>query len=75
MEMQQVPNGLLAGSAESPAVTPQLDNTTVGRADGNNVNLEKEMVDLAQTNELYAALTHIAVKNFDAMRFVITGGK
>ncbi|NTV53772.1 MAG: flagellar basal body rod protein FlgB [Candidatus Firestonebacteria bacterium] len=75
MNLRSVPGGLSAGASETPAVTPQVDHATAGRADGNNVNLEKEMVDLAQTSELYATLTRIAVKNLSALRYVITGGK
>jgi flagellar basal-body rod protein FlgB len=75
LDMQSVAGGLAAGPEEAAGITPQVDTTTVGRPDGNNVNLEKEMVDLAQTNQVYATLTRVAVKNLDALKYVITGGR
>jgi flagellar basal-body rod protein FlgB len=75
LELQGVPGGLGPEAAETAGVTPRADTATAGRADGNNVNLEKEMVDLAQTNEVYATLTRIATKNLAALRYVITGGR
>jgi flagellar basal-body rod protein FlgB len=63
--------------AESPAeaTMPIVDNRSPARNDGNNVSLEKEMVDLAETGEVYAALSRIASKNLKMTRYVISGGR
>ncbi|MCD4813466.1 flagellar basal body rod protein FlgB [bacterium] len=51
------------------------DTTQPARADGNNVALEKEMVDLAQVSQLYNMMTRIASKDIKSMRYVISGGR
>lgn len=70
-----VSNAFPLAGGEPPEIAVLPDTTGTVRPDGNNVNLEREMVDLAQANQLYAALTKIAAKNIQMTRYVITGGK
>ena len=47
---------------------------TVVRADGNNVDIEREMVQLAETTLAYNALTQSMATRLGIMRNVISGG-
>jgi flagellar basal-body rod protein FlgB len=73
--LRAVPNGLAEGASAPNGITPTVDTDSPARADGNNVNLEREMVDLAQTNEVYSTLSQVAIKNLRIMRYVISGGR
>jgi flagellar basal-body rod protein FlgB len=64
-----------AAAGAGPEISPTADTVAPARADGNNVNLEREMVDLAQANQLYAALTRVASKNIQITRYVIREGR
>jgi flagellar basal-body rod protein FlgB len=64
-----------AANGTEPEISPIADTATPARADGNNVNLEREMVDLAQANQLYAALTRVASKDIQITRYVIREGR
>lgn len=44
------------------------------RRDGNNINLESEMVELTQTGQVYKTLSRIAAKKFKLASYVIRGG-
>jgi len=73
--VRSVPRDLLAACEARPEITPVPDSNAPARPDGNNVNMEKEMVELAQANEAYSALTRIASKTVRITRYVISGGK
>lgn len=60
---------------ESSGITPVRDEQAPARADGNNVSMEQEMVELAESNEAYSALAKIANKSLRITRYVISGGK
>jgi len=45
------------------------------RQDGNNVSVEREMVDLAQNTQMYTSLSKMIAKHIALARFVITGGR
>lgn len=53
----------------------QEDLSAPARTDGNNVNLEQEMVDLSQTNQIYSTLSKLASKNLKLYSYVIKGGR
>ncbi len=76
MPLRAVPRGMNSdeSSVEWVPATTQ-DTTTPGRPDGNNVRLENEMVDLAETNEVFSTLSRVAGKNLRMMRYVISGGR
>jgi flagellar basal-body rod protein FlgB len=71
------PNGSAAqtetGADEEAMI--ETDTTSPRRADGNNVVMENEMVEMAQANEMYTALARIATKNFKMARYIISGGR
>jgi len=48
---------------------------TEGRADGNNVDIDREMVQLAETTLSFGALTQIMATRLAIMRSVITDGR
>lgn len=49
------------------------DTSTTMRMDGNNVDIDKEMVDLAENVLYYQALTNQATHEFKMLRTAITG--
>lgn len=49
------------------------DGTLAARADGNNVTLETEMMELAQTSQLYKTIARLASKGLRGNRLVIHG--
>jgi flagellar basal-body rod protein FlgB len=51
------------------------DDTTTMRLDGNNVDPEREMVELAQNTLNYAALVELLNRRSAYMMMVITGGR
>lgn len=51
------------------------DRTHSARTDGNNVSMEKEMVDLAQVTQLYSMLARLTSKNIKMTQYVISGGR
>lgn len=51
------------------------DVTAPARADGNSVNLEREMVELAEVTQAYGSLARLTAKNLSMARIVITGGR
>lgn len=51
------------------------DHATPARTDGNNVNLEQEMVALSQTNQLYKTLTKMASNKLKFYSYIIKGGR
>lgn len=51
------------------------DVTAPARTDGNSVNLEREMVELAEVTQTYGSLARLTAKNLSMARIVITGGR
>jgi len=69
------PGHLAAPAPEpaSPRVT-QRTNLTM-RRDGNNVDIEREMIDLVETTLRYSATTRILNRKLALLRFVISEGQ
>lgn len=86
-ELQKVLAGPVAGSpaavsGQSSAQASILseieiieDRSQTPRQDGNNVNLEQEMVGLAELAQMYGALARLTTKQISMARTVITGGR
>jgi flagellar basal-body rod protein FlgB len=66
--------GADVGSAD--AVTPKVvtDMLTTRGVDGNNVDIDQQMVDLAQTNITYNALAQLEAARLRVLRSVISEG-
>lgn len=65
-----------AGGAEArPRIQVQVDETTSMRMDGNNVDIEKEMADLATNTLHYYTLQSKVSSEFSQLRAAITGGR
>lgn len=67
----------LRAAADPGAVAPQVhrDDITSGRADGNNVDLDREMALLAENQIRYAALARQMSGHFDRLRLAIWEGR
>jgi flagellar basal-body rod protein FlgB len=64
----------LPGSGQLvPEVIP--DEQTTRRLDGNNVDIEAELLALAETNVTYDALTRLMANRFQTLRTIITEGR
>ncbi|MBX5491498.1 MAG: flagellar basal body rod protein FlgB [Chloroflexi bacterium] len=76
LRLTPVANGLPDDSAP-PRVTPQIVtlNTTTRRLDGNNVDIDEQMVQLAETNLSYNALTQLLANRLQLLRTVINDGR
>lgn len=57
----------------SPTIS--TDQVTESRYDGNNVNIDIEMAELAKNSMNYEAITKILNSNFGLIRFVINSGR
>ena len=57
----------------SPVV--KTDNQSTMRADGNNVDVDREATYLAQTQLQYSALMAVVTKNLTTMSSIITGAR
>jgi len=69
-----------SGESDAPSLsslTPTVttDNTTSMRADGNNVDVDNEMANLAENNVRYNALVQLAAKNIDTIRDVAANSR
>jgi flagellar basal-body rod protein FlgB len=51
------------------------NSSTSMRLDGNNVDIDHEMAQLAENNVRYNALVQLASKKLSAMRYVISDGR
>lgn len=60
-------------SAVAPRVV--LQNTQALRNDGNNVDIDREMLRLVETNINYNAMVQLIAKKFSLLRTIITEGK
>ncbi|MGQ9512511.1 MAG: flagellar basal body rod protein FlgB [Thermodesulfitimonas sp.] len=66
------------GSSSLSSVTPQVKRvttTTTQRTDGNNVDIEEEMVNLVTNNLTYQAAVRFISGKFSSLRYVISGGR
>jgi flagellar basal-body rod protein FlgB len=74
-ELNRLENEETGGENSATEFMPTQDIAGSARPDGNNVSLEKEMVDLSQTNEVYGTLSTLAQKQIILARYVISGGR
>jgi flagellar basal-body rod protein FlgB len=70
--------GRTAGSPDQAALNESARRTTLSdatstRADGNNVDIDREMQKLSETNLTYSALTQVMSSRLGILRGVITG--
>uniref|UniRef100_A0A7C2E4D2 Flagellar basal body rod protein FlgB n=1 Tax=Ammonifex degensii TaxID=42838 RepID=A0A7C2E4D2_9THEO len=65
------------GADPLSSVIPQVEqvNTTTLRTDGNNVDVEEEMVNLVTNNLTYQAAVRFITGKFSALKYVISGGR
>lgn len=68
-------NHIRTGSVEN--IQPELirDSNSKIKVDGNNVDIEKEMVDMAANQILYNALVQQVNKKLSNLSYVVTGGR
>ncbi len=66
-----------AGTRAFEGLQPHVtaDQRTTLRADGNNVDVDMEMADLAENNVRYNALVQLAGKQMEMLRYVISDGR
>ncbi len=77
LPMYRVQNGV-AGPGDAPVdIKPEVQvESQVGRRnDGNNVDVDREMLELADTNVRFNALVQIMGSKVTGMRYVINGGR
>ena len=77
LRMFKVQNAVAGPDDASISVTPQtvtLKDTT-RRNDGNNVDIEEEMLDLTNTNVTYNALVQVTSAKISGLRYVINEGR
>ncbi len=66
----------LAGAMETePRIEVQVDESTTMRMDDNNVDIEKEMADLATNTLYYYTLQSKVSSEFNQLSTAITGGR
>ncbi len=58
----------------SPATMPVVGNPGVMQVDGNGVNLDKQMVQLAKTNTWYAASSEDLMLQMKVLKLAVTDG-
>lgn len=61
------------GDSGAQGFAVEEDRSAPVRQDQNNVSMEKEMVDLSESNQLYHALSRIAATKIKLAREVISG--
>lgn len=71
------PRHIPIGTSNIDEVQPTVytDNTTSLRSDGNNVDIDAEMANLASNQILYDAVTQQLNMQFGIMKYAITEGK
>ena len=77
LAMMAVPNAVSGPENEPASVRPEVVtlNLTTRRGDGNNVDVDQEMVELAQTNLTFNALAQLMSGRMQILRTVITEGR
>ena len=75
--MFKVQNGVAGPDLDQISVTPQTVTlqTTTRRNDGNNVDIDEEMLDLTNTNVTYNALIQTTSARLSGLRYVINEGR
>lgn len=72
----QLQDARQAGGQAALAVQPQVvRDVSAGREDGNNVDIEAEMVRLAENQIWYGALTRLTGDELGRLRIVISDGR
>lgn len=61
--------------AKELRVRERADGDGLNSIDGNTVNIEKQMVEMAENTVMYNTLVQIITKNFSILRYVINEGK
>lgn len=71
------PKHMNAGGSAINSIQPVIrqDDSVSMRLDGNNVDVENEMTELAKNNLLYQTLIQKMTSQFSRIRFAINGGK
>ncbi len=65
--------GSAVAGSPSAFVENQVNNST--RNDGNNVNIDKEMTELAQNSIMYEMATSMIGKRFEGLKYAISEGR
>lgn len=65
----------MAGAQAQPPIETRVDEDTAMRMDENNVDIEKEMGDLATNTIYYYTLQSKVSSEFNQLRTAITGGR
>jgi flagellar basal-body rod protein FlgB len=75
--LTQVEHGLPITGSEAAALKPQMfiSNDTARRLDGNNVDIDQEMVKLAETNLTYNALAQVTNNRLQLLRTIVNDGR
>jgi flagellar basal-body rod protein FlgB len=76
LRMASVPNAVAGPDDDRADLKPEVVTMsgTSRRSDGNNVDIDQEMVELAQTNLTYNAVTQLLNGRMAILRTVINGG-
>ena len=77
VEFEEQLAAAMAEGKSPDAVAPkvEIETDTIGRADGNNVDIELEMTRIAENQLYYAALTRQLSDQFSRLRMVIHDGR
>lgn len=65
----------IAGSGQAPSAKIVTEESTVLRNDGNNVDIEREMAELAENSLTYDAMAQLLGKRYAQLRTVINEGR
>lgn len=63
-----------ASSLQGLKASVETDSASSMRADGNNVDIDNEMANIAENNVRYNALVQLASKQLNTLEYVISGG-
>jgi flagellar basal-body rod protein FlgB len=77
LRMAKVQNAVPAPGEASPNLKPTVtvDNATGHRNDGNNVDIDAEMLQLSDTNIRYNAVIQIVGSKLQTLRYAINDGR
>ena len=77
LPMFKVENGVDGPGSVPERIKPQahLESATSRRNDGNNVDIDAEMLELADTNARFNALIQVMSSKMSGLRHVISGGQ
>ncbi|MGE3269637.1 MAG: flagellar basal body rod protein FlgB [Chloroflexota bacterium] len=77
LPMFKVENGVDGPGAVPERIKPTtvLESSTTRRNDGNNVDIDAEMLELADTNTRFNALIQVMSSKLSGLRYVINDGK